>query len=305
MIGIWATAAWARDIDLKVHDMKGALAGGSEVQVELGEEGGTPQKFTCRDDGKSPDAIAGDRLYTTHVDGLTLDHGTVTVHAEGKTWTGGFRFDEGSDPVLLVGLDAAGFAAASTREVMFVPQEPMLPPGSPGADGANPQPGGPPPGVPGGQTGMPPASEGSGGAAPGGKAATRTGLPPGMWLGWVVGAAAVAGLGAAARAGGRRTERVPAILGESATPLPTTATRGPWAPSDRTDLTLGPGAGLRIADGRWTPAEVALAARRVRAPVRVVVSDATRLEVDGDGYPALTAALAGVADLLWVDDAPK
>ncbi|HRG55502.1 MAG TPA: hypothetical protein PLG56_05645 [Lacunisphaera sp.] len=45
----------------------------------------------------------------------------------------------------------------------------------------------------------------------------------------------------------------------------------------------------------------ALAALRVRGPARIVVTDPTRVDTDGDPYVALTAALSGIADLVWVD----
>jgi hypothetical protein len=116
-----------------------------------------------------------------------------------------------------------------------------------------------------------------------------------------VAAAAVAGLGALAWFGARRPARIPPVVGlGGAAGRITTASRGPFVPGERTDLTLGPGAGLGIGEGRWSPEEVALAALRVGVPTRVVVTDPSRLEVEGDPYDALAAALVGVADLLWV-----
>jgi hypothetical protein len=297
-------AALARDIDLKVHDMKGVVTG--EVTVELSEPGQPGVTFVCKDDGEAPDGVAGDRLYTARAAGLALDHGTVVVRSGAATWQGGFRFDDDSDPVLLIGLEEGGFAAASTREVMFVPQDRMAPGaagGPPGGGGMNGAPGGHPDvaGEPGGARGPTP------GTAPGTsqeplarKATGRAGAPEGMWLGWALAAAALGGLGAVVWAGRGRAPRLPPLVGVP--PFATTAGRGPFVVVDaRTDLFLGPGAGVRIADGRWTPDEIVLAALRVRGPVRVVVTDPSRLEVDGDGYRALAEALTGIADLLWVD----
>lgn len=293
---IWIAAAWARDIDVKVHDMKGVVSG--SVTVELSEPGGEPLKLTPLDDGKAPDAVAGDHLYTARLDGLSFDHGSVTVRASDQTWQGGFRFDEGSDPVLLVGLEERGFAAASTREVMFV-----APGGAPGTPGVAPgTPGGTPGVVPGAPEGAPPPGSPPPGAMAQGpvarKAPTRTGAPEGLWMGWAVFAAAFGAVGAVVWARGR--PRIPAI--EGLEPRPTNATRGAYAPAEgRVDLFVGPGTGARLADGRWTPDEVALAARRLPGPGRVVVTDPTRVEAEGDGYAALVEALDGIADLLWVE----
>ena len=151
---ILVAAAFARDIDVKIHDMKGVVSG--SVSVELSEPGADPLRLTPLDDGNAPDAVAGDHLYTAHVTGLALDHGSVTVRAADKTWQGGFRFDEGSDPVLLVGLEDGGFAAASTREVMFV-----APGGAPGTPG-----------------GAPPGPGSTGGAFPGGPPGMTPGVSP-------------------------------------------------------------------------------------------------------------------------------
>ncbi len=274
---LWMQAALARDIDIKVHDMKGVLPVDTVVEGVLGEPGGAGIPWTCRDDGVAPDALRGDRLYTAHVAGLTLDHGTVAVRAAGRAWEGGFRFDAASDAVLLIGLEERGFAAASTREVVFVAQEPMAPAPSPGAA---------PPGA------APP---------PGGGAAE--GLPAGMWLGWGIATGALAGLGLLARTTRTRPARIPPVLGGPA-PRATTAVRGPYTPGERLDLWLGPArpgepAPARIGEGRWSPEEVAVATARLAGPVRVVVSDPSRL--DGGDFGALAGALAGVADLLWVD----
>lgn len=286
-----SSLAFARDIDLKVHDMRGVVTG--DVTVELGEPGQAPLVYPCRDDGQPPDAIAGDRLFTARVEGLPLDHGTVVVRAAGRVWQGGFRFEAQSDPVLLVGLEEGGFAAASTREVMFVTQ------GRTGGPGATPAPGGAPAPDP---AAVRPAEVGpapGGGSTQARKAPTRSGAPEGLWLGWGVAALALGALGVAAHVGAGRAPRIPPVQGA---PRITHASRGTFTPaSNRTDLMLGPGEGLRIADGRWTPEEVVLAALRVRGDVRVVVTDPALLEVEGDAYAALAGALQGVADLLWVD----
>ncbi|MFN7143231.1 MAG: hypothetical protein ACK4YP_05600, partial [Myxococcota bacterium] len=84
------TAALARDVDLKVHDMKGAVTG--EVTVELGDPGQEPVRFVAKDDGVAPDAIAGDHLFTARAEGLTVEHGSVVVKAGDKKWEGGFQF---------------------------------------------------------------------------------------------------------------------------------------------------------------------------------------------------------------------
>jgi len=303
-----ASTAFGRDVDLKVHDMKGVVTG--EVTVEIGEPGKEPAKYVCRDDGIAPDAVAGDRLYTSRVNGLAVDHGAVVVRAGDRTWQGGFRFDNGSDPVLLIGLEDGGFAAASTREVMFLQQDRMettgqeMPGHTAGVPGGAPGSTVPTPGPDAGATGTPttPSAAAGGDSTVGWRAPTRTGLPPGMAFGWVLAAGALAGLGAVTWASARRAPRLAPLRGDGPR---TTATRGPLAPAEgRTDLYVGPGDGLAVGEGRWTPDEIALAALRVRGPTRVVVTDAARVEVEGDGYPALAAALAGVADLLWVHSAP-
>ena len=274
-----AALAHARDVDIKVHDMKGGVTGG-EVSVALTGSGGSAT-FTCRDDGAAPDAVAGDHMYTARAEGLAVENGKVAVEAAGRTWEGGFQFDAQSDPVLLVGLEANGFAAASTREIMFMPDQP--------ADR------GPAP-PPGGGTGAPPPPSPT-------EPRARTGLPDGMWLGWVVAAACLVGLGQLAYVGARRPPRIPPLRG----PAPvTTHVRGPFVPGPAVDLYVGavppggPADALSIGEGRWTPEEIALAALRIRVPVRVVVTDPARVEATPDAYAALSAALAGVADLLWL-----
>lgn len=279
---ILVAAALAREVDIKVHDMKGVVTG--DVRVELSGPGADGVTFTCLDDGKAPDAQPGDRMYTAHAADFPLDHGTVTVRSGERSWQGGFRFDESSDPVLLIGLEEGGFAAASTKEVMFVQQDRMPPPQ---------------PGTPTGSAPPPPDQ----GDAMVRKAPARRGTPDGMWMGWGLAAVAFGGLGALAYAGGARRSRVPPLLGPA---LETSAEKGPYAPrSDRFDLFLGdaPEGSARIGEGRWTPEEVALAALRVRGPARIVVTDPARVDADGDPYVALTAALSGIADVLWIADA--
>lgn len=296
---LWAAIALARDLDLKVHDMKGVVSG--ELTVELGEPGKEPVRFVVRDDGTAPDAVAGDKMYTARVEGLSVDHGAVVVRAGERTWQGGFRFETPNDPVLLIGLEENGFAAASTREVMFVPQDRMSP-GAPGTPGGSASASG---GAPGGGSGAPPDGGGeAAGAVATRKAPSRIGAPDGMWLGWGIAALVVAGLGAIAWAGAGRTPRIPPLAG--GTPV-TTAARGPFVPGPGRDVFVGPPAGdagasaAALGEGRWRPEEIALAALCVRGVARVVVTDPTCVEAEGNAYEALAAALVGVADLLWVE----
>lgn len=275
---IFVAAALARDVDVKVHDMKGVVT--AEVSVELSGPGADGLTVACRDDGQAPDAQPGDRMYTAHVANFPIDHGTVTVRSGDRSWQGGFRFDDASDPVLLIGLEEGGFAAASTKEVMFVPQDRMPPP-APTAS----------------------ANVPADGATMARKAPVRRGTPDGMWMGFGLLALIVSGLGALVYAGAARTPRLPPLLGPA---VVTGSTRGPYvARADRTDLFLGAGpqGAARIGEGRWTPQELGLAALRVRGPARIVVMDSTLVDVEGDGYVALGAALDGIADLLWVDAA--
>lgn len=271
MIVALVAAALARDVDVKVHDMQGAVSG--PVVVELAGPGGTVA-LEPRDDGAAPDAMAGDHLYTARAEGLALENGNVSVRAGGRTWQGGFQFDAQSDPVLLIGLEPSGFAAASTREIVFTPDQPAQGRGPAAPDAAAP----------------PPAPK------------ARTGVPTGTWTGWGIGAVCLAGLGALAWVGARRPPRLPPLVGPA---RETTRARGPWTAGPTPDLFVGPLPGgappdaLAVGPGRWSPEEIAIAALRVRGPVRVVVTDASRVEAVGDPEAALGAALAGVADLLW------
>lgn len=268
MILLAPLAFAARDIDLKAHDMGGTVTG--EVSVALIGPGGRAE-FVLRDDGAAPDAVAGDHLFTARAEGLELEDGQVEVRAGDKLWQGGFRFDAQSDPLLLIGLEPNGFAAASTHEVVFVPDQPA-PERAPQAPAA-----------------ATPAPKG------------RTGLPDGMWAGWAVGAAAFVGLGALVWAAARRPVRLPPVSGGT----PTTSSKGAWTRGEHRDLFVGPpppdapADALRVGEGRWTPEELALAALRAGKPVRVVVTEAWRVEAAGDAYAALARALDGVADLLW------
>jgi hypothetical protein len=118
-------------------------------------------------------------------------------------------------------------------------------------------------------------------------------------MGWGVFAAAFAGI--AALAWSRGQPRIPAIDGLPA--RVTQAERGPYTSrDDRLDLFVGPGTGARLADGRWTPEEIAAAAARIPGAARVVVTDAGRIEAEGDAFAALAGALDGIADLTWVQD---
>lgn len=266
--------AEARDVDVKVHDMKGVVTG--PVTVEVSGPGAETRVYTGLDDGVAPDARSGDRLYTARAPEFGFDNGTVVVRAGDQIWQGGFRYDATSDPVLLIGLEEGGFAAASTKEVMYVAQDRMPPPNARApADGA---------------------------AAMPQKAPARAITPDGLWMGWGFAALFSAGLGALAYAGAGRTPRLPPVVGETRA---TASGRGPYTPSaDLTDLFLGPTltpAAAQIAEGRWTPTEIALAALRIRGYGRIVVTDSSLVDAEGDAYAALAEALRGIADLWWVE----
>jgi hypothetical protein len=119
----------------------------------------------------------------------------VSVTSGGRTWTGGFAL-RGDETVLLVGLEANGFAAAGTRDLVLG--------GSPDAQVA------PPGGMAGAPTGTV-AGEASGGVAggpprpmnPGEGSPPRHGGPPeGTWIGLMGLIVAGSLLGWAARARG-------------------------------------------------------------------------------------------------------
>ncbi len=282
--------AAARDVDLKVHDMAGAL-GAEPVSVELAGAGGTV-RAEPRDDGVAPDAVAGDHLYTARLEGLTVEVGSVRVRSGERSWEGGFAFDANSDPVLLVGLEPSGFAAATTREIAFLPGA-----GGPSRPGASP----PGPTVPAATPGAPPAAVGAGGASrpePLVEQARRT-VPEGMAAGWAVLVASVATVTAAAWAAARRPPLLPPPLRARLT----ASAKGPYVTGDGPDLWAGPvcagGAGASVGHGRHTPEELVIAALAAGA-TRIVVTDIACVEARGDAWAALCSVAAGRVDVLWV-----
>jgi hypothetical protein len=228
----------SRTVQLKVHDMAGAIGDGQVPVVHLAMAGGDVA-VSPTDDGAAPDAVRADHMYTAEV-ALAADQGQVTVEAGGRTWTGGFRFDAGSDPVLLVGLDPTGLAATSTHEVSFVQEQP-----SQAAESAS---------------------------AP----ASRPSMPEGFVAGWLVLVLAVATVGGLAFAGARRPLRAPRLVPARAT----TVGRGPWVPEARDLLLGPGEAAVRMGPGRWTPEELALAAMARGPNVRVVVTDPSAVEAE-------------------------
>lgn len=302
--GVCSASAYAVDFPVKVHDRSGLLSG-AEVSVEI-TGGATPFRMVVKDDGQDPDVVSGDRLYTGKAVGVELQSGKVTVSAKGQSWTGDFMFDPGSDPVILVGLEGPGKAGVSTHEVMFFPDQKH------GGPGGAPPPGGTGPGAPPpGGSGPPPGTSG----APGGQPPERTrSTPDGLWLGWGLLLGAGVGLGGLAWRGSQRRPQIPtlqatgSLTGDAEIRRDTTSIRGPHAPFDGVEVWVGPeepGAprGLWLGDGRWTPEEIVLALSVVLAqgrPVRVVVKEAWRVEAK-DGFTALSQALRGRADLLWVE----
>ncbi len=292
-------AALAADIEVKVHDMTAALPADAVVTVVIRGNDGTTLELAPRDDGAGPDAVAGDHLYTAVAPSMTVRDGGVRVEAAGRSWEGGFAYDASSDPVLLIGLERNGFAAASTREIQFAPGA------GPGAVPA----GAPVPGVPGttGPIGAPGAAAGpprEGDPPAGG--GPRAGLPDGVWVGWLVVLGAIGATAFAAWAGARRGPRLPRLP----PPRPTDHRRGAWTPADhRLDVVVGPlipgvdatGARVSVGDGRWTPDEILLFALAQGQPVRVVVTTHSAVDTAAEPYADLSRALRGYADLLWVD----
>jgi hypothetical protein len=183
--------ARAGELVLKVHDMAGGVS--DPPEVVLGEA-----RFTPRDDGVPPDATAGDHVYTALAPGLSQAHGEVRVTSGARTWTGGFALT-GGEAVLLVGLEANGFAAASTRDLPLA--------GAPPSQGMSP----PTPAPHAGGAGAHPAEPSSGGVAgglprpmnhEGGTPTGHGGPPEGTWIG-LLGLLVAGGLlGWAARARG-------------------------------------------------------------------------------------------------------
>ena len=296
----------ARDFAVKVHDRDGSL--GEQVEVELSGSGQS-WSLTLRDDGQDPDGMRGDRLYTAKATSVGIDSGRLKVSAGGKTWTGEFLFEENSDPVILIGLEADGRAMGSTHEVMFLPDQQGGMPGNgaPGTPGTMPPPGG----TPGGAAGMvgPPGS--NPGATPGGVGApgsmsapanpmlggekSRSGPPKGLWLGFGVLGGIFAGLGAIAW-----TRREPRIPGINQAPVSYPVGKGPYQPGELPDLWVGkaPEGALALDPGPWSPTEIVLGLATVGKPVRVVVGDPA--QVTGS-YEDLCKVLAGRAALLWVE----
>jgi hypothetical protein len=210
LLAWFAGVALAREVTLKVHDMAGALAPGSVVTVTVHDPSTTEVRkagpWTPRDDGVAPDSLAGDKLYTARIPDLSLETGEVTVSAGGRTWTGGYAFEASSDPVLLVGLESSGFAAASTRELSFLAAVPTGgAPAAPGGPGNLP----PPPGmaIP-GMAGNAPPGAGPTPGGEGGRTATpaRT-TPKGTAAGWGLFIGALGLLAGVAWAGGRTGAR--------------------------------------------------------------------------------------------------
>lgn len=303
MILLWfsLSSALARDFAIKAHDPTAALSGPLEVTLS-GD--GKDWRFTLRDDGEAPDGMAGDHLFTAQAAGVPLDAGTVRVQAGGRSWEGNFMFEEGSDPVLLIGLDPSGRPSTSTHEVMYTPEGAGGPGGQPGGPGTMPGtapggagtmqgPGAPGTG-PGAQAGITP---GTPGAAPGAKPRREErAAPRGLWTGLVVLGASLAGIGAIARLSARRPPRRARL---NRADRATAAQIGSFAPPPPgvEDLWVGgapPGA-LALEEGPWTPEEIALALGGLGA-VRVVVGSPA--QVDGS-YEELRALLEGRADLLW------
>ncbi len=310
----------ARDFAVKVHDRDGSL--GEQVEVEL-SGGGQSWTLQLRDDGQDPDGMRGDRLYTAKASSIGIDSGKLRVNAGGKTWTGEFLFEENSDPVILIGLEADGRAMGSTHEVMFLPdQQGGMPgnvggsPGSPGNLGA--------PGAMGSAGGMgnpgtmgTPGSMGASGTKPGGVGApggmgspetmsapanpmlggekSRSGPPKGLWLGYGVLGGIFVGLGAIAW-----TRREPRIPGINRAPVSYSAIKGPYQAGELPDLWVGkaPEGALALEPGPWSPKEIALGLLAVGKPVRVVVGEASQV---AGNYEDLAKILAGRAALLWLE----
>lgn len=299
MISLWIGWALARDFSVKVHDRDGTLGEGITVSLNVS---GKTYNFTPKDDGNDPDKVAGDHLFTAAATEIAGDSGMLTVQSGKQTWQGEFLFESGSDPVLLIGLEVGGRAAASTHEVMFMPdQQAGMPGPPPGGSGGPPPmqgsaiPGGVPGGVPGGIPGGVP-----GGPQPGGMAAPMAtkahGTPKGLWMGFGVLGAALAGIGALAVFSARQKPRLPGL----SQPLrPTTAKRGAFIEAEGKDLWVGaaPAGALALSPGPWSPEEIALGALAA-APVRVVVGEAAQVR---GSYEALAEVLAGRADLLWIE----
>lgn len=301
-------SASARDFAIKAHDPTGALTGPLEVQIS--GEGQAARSFRLLDDGAAPDGMAGDHLFTAQATGIPLDSGSLTVSAGGRTWKGDFLFEDGSDPVILIGLGPDGRPSVSTHEVMYTPEGGAGGPGTPGGMAGGPgTPGGP--GQPGGMSGQPgtPGQQGGMSGQPGEGASPGAGprtprregraAPRGLWTGFAVLAASLAGIGAIARLSVRKPPRC-APLNRPA--RPTAAGIGPFVPDPsgvaRTDLWVGgaPEGALALTEGPWTPEEIALALGGM-GEVRVVVGSPA--QVDGS-YEELRALLSGRADLLWV-----
>jgi hypothetical protein len=306
MACVWlAQVAWAREVTLKVHDMAGVLAAGAVVTVTVHDPSTTELRkagpWTPKDDGVAPDSLAGDKLYTARIPALALETGEVTVTAGGRSWTGGYAFEATSDPVLLVGLETSGFAAASTRELSFLAAAPTG-----GAPGALP----PPPGMamP-GMSGAPPAGAGPTPGGEGGRTASVSrATPKGTAAGWGVLAAALGVLASVAWTAGRTAARRPAepvgtVRRDAATVFAASTGTRVWVGSPPAGVVDDP----VLDDGRDTPEVLA---RRVRdtidgvlaqggtlqGPVRVGVADPRR--VDGS-VEALAGAL-GPGIETWV-----
>lgn len=128
MISLWISLVLARDFSVKVHDRDGTLGEGISVSLNVS---GKTYNFTPKDDGNDPDKVAGDHLFTAAATEIPGDSGMLTVQSGKQTWQGEFLFESGSDPVLLIGLEVGGRAAASTHEVMFMPDQQAGMPGPP------------------------------------------------------------------------------------------------------------------------------------------------------------------------------
>ena len=238
--------ALAREVSIKIHDRDGTLPENLTVEIS---GAGTTRTYTPRDNGEDGDVVAGDHLFTAKAE-LPVDSGKVKVTAGAKSWTGEFLFEETSDPVLLVGLEPNGMAAASTHEVMFFPDQ-NSPGSNPGNNPGN-NPGGPgmlPPltGVAPPQTGMMPPPGNTGNKTTNSLLDQKPATPKGMWLGFVTLGATFASLGA--------------LVWRSQSSLaPRRLALKPGA-SDRLYVGKAPAGAAQVdGPGPWTATELALAA---------------------------------------------
>ncbi len=99
---------------LKMRDQQGLLEQSTEVIITSAD--GQERRATLRDDGKLPDAVAGDHIWSSPVAGLGSDEVEVSMEVGGELRTVEARIEQRADgPLLFLVLGRRGLAVAVER----------------------------------------------------------------------------------------------------------------------------------------------------------------------------------------------